>query len=161
VSGLDLAAFRNALGAFASGVTVVTTKNAEGTPFGFTATSFASLSLSPPLVLVCLAHTADCYPVFIVSDRFAINVLGDDQAPVATRFAQRGTDKFADLPFSSGASSGMPILAGASAHLECRVFERLPSGDHTILVGEVIAAHRGTAPPLLYHDRRFGSFQPA
>jgi len=151
--------FRQVLGHFASGVTVVTTLDAEGRPAGLTASAFSSVSLDPPLVLVCVAHTAQSYPAFHAHGKFAINVLGTDHERVARRFASTssGAEKFSDTGYRPGAL-GLPILADALAELECTIVHAYPAGDHTIFVGRVEAAQcRGDAglEPLLCYRGRF------
>ncbi|MDT0306490.1 flavin reductase family protein [Streptomyces sp. DSM 44917] len=149
------AAFRAALSRFASGVVIVTTRDGAGKPHGFTATSFCSVSLDPPLVLVCLARSARCHPVFARAEAFAISVLRHGQEPVARRFASRAADKFADGDLETTAH-GSVVPAGALAVLECDVAQRQGVGDHTLLVGRVVSVPV-TAPgaPAVYFDRSF------
>lgn len=146
--------FLAALSRFPSGVTIVTTLDAAGTPWGFTASSFCSLSMAPPQVLVCLANDADCYPAFESSDRLTVNVLATGHARLARHFATKGVDKFGYGAFTPGAD-GVPVLEGAVAVLECRTAARLPGGDHTILVGDVVTAVADEGEPALYVDRAF------
>lgn len=146
--------FRAALTRFPSGVTVVTTRDQDGTPWGFTASSFCSLSAEPPQVLVCLANDADCYAAFRDGEAFAVNVLAADQEDVARLFATKGADKFGQGAFRQG-TRGLPVLDGAVAVLECRVADRLPGGDHTILVGDVQEATAREGDPAIYCDRTF------
>jgi flavin reductase ActVB len=151
-------AFRNAMARFASGVTVVTARNTDGAFVGFTASAFSSLSLDPPLLLVCLQKDADCYAAFMESDDFAVSILAHGQAHIALRFATKAIDKLQDTPVTPGTIAGLPLVSGASAHAECRIRERVDGGDHTILVGEVIRAEISAAEPLLHFNRRFGRF---
>ncbi len=151
--------FRRVLGHFASGVTVVTTRDVEGRPAGLTASAVTSVSLDPPLVLVCVAHTAQSYPAFHSHGRFAINILHTDHEQVARRFASTGggAEKFEGMGYRQGAL-GLPILKDALAELECTIVHAYPAGDHTIFVGRVEAADcRGDAglEPLLYYRGRF------
>ncbi|MEZ0050261.1 flavin reductase ActVB [Mycobacterium sp. MAA66] len=146
--------FREAMAAFPSGVTIVTTTDSDGRWWGFTATAFCSVSTEPPLVLSCLAGTAECHPVFAVADAWAVHVLRQDHAELALQFATRGVDKFAGGQFRESAQ-GMPILDGASVVLECAAHARLDGGDHTILVGQVVAAHVSPDPPTVYYQREF------
>lgn len=158
---VDQTDFRNAMARFASGVTVVTTKNAEGAPVGFTASAFSSLSLDPPLVLVCLQKDAESYPAFIAADNMAISILAAGQDETAWRFAKRGTDKFSGIAINQGEVTGLPLIAGALVQLECRIAERLPGGDHTILIGEVLRAQTDMdGEPLLHFNRLMGRFNP-
>ena len=151
--------FRHLVGGFASGVTIVTTRGADGTPHGFTATSFSSVSLEPPLVLVCLDVKADCHLAFGEAEAMAINILGAGQRDVAMRFASRGSDKFAGIATEIGAHTGVPLIEGAIVQIECRMHTRTRAGDHTVLIGEVLAGRRVDHPPLLYHARAFGTFK--
>ncbi len=151
--------FRRVLGHFATGVTVVTTWDAEGQPAGLTASSVTSVSLNPPLVLVCVAHTSQSYPAFRAHGRFAINILHSDHEHLARRFAETGggAEKFEGTPYRQGAL-GLPILKDALAELECTIVHAYPGGDHTIFVGRVEAADcRGDTglEPLLYYRGRF------
>lgn len=132
----------------------MTTRDWTGTPWGFTASSFCSLSADPPQVLVCLANDADCYPAFRDGDAFAVNVLAAHQEDIARRFATKGADKFEPGGFRPGAR-GLPVLDGAVAVLECEVANRFPGGDHTILVGTVYEATARDGDPAVYCDRSF------
>ena len=138
VSDFDARDFRRALGTFATGVTVVTSLTEEGEPFGFTANSFTSVSLEPPLVLVCLAKSAAGCAIFEAAGRFAINILADSQRDVSQVFASKGADKFGAVEWRTGLT-GAPILAGVAAHLDCVTHETVDAGDHVILIGRVIS----------------------
>jgi flavin reductase ActVB len=151
--------FRKLASGFASGVTVVTTLGADGKPQGFTASSFTSVSLAPPLVLVCLDVKADCHPAFERAEHFAVSILAADQKELASRFATRGGDKFAGLAFTAGLETKAPLADGALAHIECRMHARHAAGDHTVLIGEVVGGARFDREPLLYHARSFGHFR--
>ena len=155
---VDATDFRNAMARFAAGVTVVTTKDAEGRATGFTASAFSSLSLTPPLVLVCLDKRADCWDAFMAASEFAISILAAGQGDVAMRFATKGIDKFLDAPVTPGAVTGMPLVNGAMVHLECRMWDKPEGGDHTILIGEVLRAASHSDDPLLHFNRSFGRF---
>lgn len=150
--------FRNAMARFASGVTVVTTVDAAGQPAGFTASAFSSLSLDPPLILVCLEKRADSYPAFQAASRFAVSILAAGQADIAMRFATKGIDKFEGAPLVRGEATGLPLITGALAHLECRTYDLPDGGDHTIIIGEVLRAVSTDREPLLHFNRRFGRF---
>jgi flavin reductase (DIM6/NTAB) family NADH-FMN oxidoreductase RutF len=145
---LDEARFRQVMGHFASGVTVVTTRS-EGQPFGMTVASFASLSLRPPLVLICIEKGVRTHDAIAAAGQFAVNILGDDQEEVSRVFASRSDEKFSAVATIEG-SLGLPLLEGAIASIECRVTDQLPGGDHTIFVGEVADALTGDGEPLLY-----------
>jgi flavin reductase ActVB len=151
--------FRDALAAFPSGVVVVTTREEDGTPRGFTATAFASVSADPPMVLVCLATTADCYRAFAASAHFGVSILADHHSETAQAFATRGADKFGSTTFGDG-DTGVPFIEEAPSVLECRVESRIPAGDHVILLGEVIGCeNRFESRPLLYFKRGFHQLQ--
>lgn len=153
--------FRDALGTFATGVTVVTACNAAGVRVGLTVSSFNSVSLAPPLVLWSLANQAHTMPVFQACTHYAINVLAADQLDLANQFAQRGIDRFAGVTCTVG-HTGAPLLAGAVATFECLNRSRHAEGDHVIFVGEVLHCHplRHTAP-LLYHRGQLRPGEPA
>jgi flavin reductase (DIM6/NTAB) family NADH-FMN oxidoreductase RutF len=152
--------FRTSLGMFATGVTIVTARTAEGELVGLTANSFNSVSLTPPLVLWSLSRNAGSMAAFSNGRHYAINVLAADQQALALRFASRGTDRWADVAFTEGVS-GAPLLAGAAATFECFNRSQYGEGDHVIFVGEVErCAHRADASPLLYHGGKFYTEHP-
>ena len=152
--------FRASLGMFATGVTIVTARTAEGELVGLTANSFNSVSLTPPLVLWSLSRSAGSMAAFSNGMHYAINVLAADQQALALRFASRGTDRWADVPFTEGVSSA-PLLVGAAATFECLNRSQYAEGDHVIFVGEVErCAHRAEASPLLYHGGQFYTEHP-
>ncbi|MFJ4342805.1 flavin reductase family protein [Streptomyces sp. NPDC088915] len=151
---VDPAAFTRTMAHVPSPVTVVTTVDGTGRRWGFTAGSFTSLSLDPPLVLVCPAKTASCHPAFVAADRFLVNVLSTGQVPIAGAFARSGGDKFAGTPMEP-CEFGLPGLRAATARLACTLHEVLDGGDHSILVGRVEAVYEGGTEPLVYHNRRF------
>jgi flavin reductase (DIM6/NTAB) family NADH-FMN oxidoreductase RutF len=148
--------FRAALGMFATGVTIVTARNAEGLPVGLTANSFNSVSLSPPLVLWSLARSAGSMPAFERGSHYAINILAADQRALAERFASKVVvDRFSGVAFREGAG-GAPILEGSAAVFECFNRSRYEEGDHVIFVGEVERCGRRTgAQPLIFHGGRY------
>ena len=146
---LDPKAFRRALGSFPTGIAVVATTEADGTPRGFTANSFTSVSLDPPLILVCIAKTASSCPVFSSAEYFSVNVLADHQADVSSLFATKLVDKFARAAWRRGAT-GSPLLDEVSAWFDCRRERLIEAGDHVILVGEVIQFDQAPATPLGY-----------
>lgn len=147
---IDQATFRSVLGRFASGVTVVTARDAEGTDHGMTASAFCSLSLEPPLVLVCIEHAASMHPVLEQATHFAVNVLSAGQEAISRRFAERLEDRFEGIGFERGLT-GAALITDALAHLECRKRGRHDGGDHSIFIGEVISARAGDDRPLLYY----------
>ncbi len=145
---------------FATGVTIVTARAADGTLAGLTASSFNSVSLEPPLVLWSLASSAASMAVLRAGSHYAINILAADQADLAERFATRDVDRWAGVAFTDG-SAGAPLLHGAAATFECFNRSRYVEGDHVIFVGEVEHCdHRAGAAPLLYHGGRFYSEHP-
>jgi flavin reductase ActVB len=157
---VNATAFREALSRFASGVTVVTARlvGPEGDRVvGFTASSFASVSLSPPLILVCVSHTASAYDVFVRAEVFGVSVLGERQSSIAEQFARKGIDRFAGAPLSE--SSGLPLIEGALVQLECRRYARSEAGDHTVVFGEVTAVRVTQGKPLVYFGRRFAALE--
>lgn len=151
--------FRDAMASFPSGVTIVTTTDAGGRWWGFTATSFCSASLHPPLVLVCLAHTAQCHPVFARAADWVVHVIRADDAELATRFATRGADKFRDTGFTTDAG-GLPVLERACVRLDCTTYATHAAGDHTILLGRVRHARVGDTSPAVYFRRAFHTIAP-
>jgi len=146
---VDSAAFRLALGQFASGVTVVTTLGKDGGPLGLTVSSFCSVSLDPPLVLVCIDDRSDTHDGFEASQRFGVSILAEGQEEWSDRFAFGGSEKFTGVDLLRG-EDGVPLVPGALAHIECRVSAALPGGDHTIYVGEVLRLSVSPGRPLLY-----------
>jgi flavin reductase ActVB len=160
-SKLDKTDFTNALGQFASGITVVITADGHGGFAGFTASAFSSLSLEPPLVLVCLQKDADCHQAFMEADQFTVSILSSDQADIGLRFSTKSIDKMQGTPAVPGEATGLPLVERASGWLECRAWGRYDGGDHTILIGEVLAAGVSNEEPLLRYRRGFGRFAPA
>lgn len=152
--------FRDALGMFATGVTIVTARDVQGQLIGLTANSFNSVSLDPPLVLWSLSRAAASMPVFSNGSHYAINVLAADQKSLAERFAARGVDRWSGVEHHPGVSDA-PVLAGCAATFECFNRSRYEEGDHVIFVGEVErCSHRAGVPPLLYHGGRFYTEHP-
>jgi flavin reductase (DIM6/NTAB) family NADH-FMN oxidoreductase RutF len=152
--------FREALGMFATGVTIVTTRAADGKLVGLTANSFNSASLNPPLVLWSLARGAASMVALSTGSHYAINILAADQVKLAERFATKDVDRWADVAFTEGLG-GAPVLAGCAASFECFNRSRYDEGDHVIFVGEVErCSHRAGASPLLFHGGRFYTEHP-
>jgi flavin reductase (DIM6/NTAB) family NADH-FMN oxidoreductase RutF len=140
----DPKALRHAFGAFATGVTVITTRQPDGTPRGFTANSFTSVSLDPPLLLVCLAKTAHSAEVFATAPHFAVNILAEDQKAVSGLFASRAPDKFDQCAWTPGPAD-VPLIDGSLAQFACANHQIVDAGDHLILIGRVdhFATHEG------------------
>ncbi|MEV5975332.1 flavin reductase family protein [Streptomyces sp. NPDC051921] len=151
--------FRQAMASFPSGVTIVTTVDEEGTWWGFTATSFCSLSLNPPLVLVCLATNAQCHPAFSAASSWVVHILPSRHHELALWFSTKGVDKFSRGDFTTNAQ-GHPVLDGVSAVLECEASARHDAGDHTILVGSVTSARVSDEDPTVYFRRGFHTLTP-
>ena len=146
---------RAALGMFATGVTIVTARGADGTLVGLTANSFNSVSLSPPLVLWSLARRAGSMPAFRAGSHYAINILAAEQHALAERFASKVGDRFAGVAWQEG-TAGAPLIEGAAAVFECFNRSRYEEGDHVIFVGEVErCTHRAGAQPLIFHGGRY------
>jgi flavin reductase (DIM6/NTAB) family NADH-FMN oxidoreductase RutF len=154
--GFDSAHFRQALSQFATGVTVITTRLADGSFRGLTASSFNSVSLEPPLVLWSLGNRANSLPIFSGNSHYVINVLAAHQQELATRFSRRTDDPFAGIAYELS-RTGQPILKGASAWFECHNRSRYPEGDHVIFVGEVEDCAAQPQASLLFHAGQFGS----
>jgi flavin-dependent trigonelline monooxygenase, reductase component len=131
--------FRKAMGLRAAGVTVVTTRDRDGDPRGLTATAVCSVSLAPPMILVCIDRTAECYEAFQEAEAFAVNLLRHDQEALSQRFARKESRKFEGISHRTGIT-GSPILTDVLAHVECRIQARYPGGDHTIVLGEVVGS---------------------
>ena len=147
--------FRDALAAFATGVTIVTARDADGAPVGLTANSFNSVSLAPPLVLWSLWRGAGSMQAFARGSHYAINILAADQRALAERFASKDVARFDGVAFRPGAS-GVPLLEGAAAVFECFNRSQYEEGDHIIFVGEVErCARRPGASPLIFHGGRY------
>jgi flavin reductase ActVB len=154
--------FREAMTRFASGVTIVTTVDVAGRWYGFTASAFTSLSLEPPLVLVCIATSADSHAAFVAAPQFMVNVLASDHEQLALRFATKGISKFDDGNFRPGAASGLPVLDDALVSLNCQSRASHEGGDHTILIGEVkyVRVHTSKRPALHYGKRFWDIVEP-
>ena len=152
--------FRTALGMFATGVTVITARAADGTLVGLTANSFNSVSLTPPLVLWSLGQAASAMEALSQGSHYAINILAADQKVLAEQFAGPRDQRWAGVEFTTGAN-GAPLLAGAAATFECFNRSRYEEGDHVIFVGEVERCHhQADASPLLYHGGKFYTEHP-
>ena len=141
--------FRNVLGHFATGVTIITAMDGEE-PVGMAANSFTSLSLDPPLILFCVAHTSSTWPRIEAAGTFAVNILGEAHEDLSNLFAKKGADRFSQTPWRIGVS-GAPVLEEAIAYLDCQFESEYPGGDHKIIVGRVLDLDmREGARPLLF-----------
>ncbi len=149
--------FRDALARWASGVTVVTARH-EGEPIGMTAASFSSLSLDPPLILICVARSAYSHDGLVGAAGFAVHVLGGEQQEMSSLFSKPGADKFAAYADDRGPFD-VPLLPFGVARLVCERHALLDGGDHTILVGRVVSAELAGTDPLLYCNRAYGRLE--
>ncbi|QMU60428.1 MAG: flavin reductase [Gammaproteobacteria bacterium] len=146
--------FKQAMACFPSGVTIVTTVDETGQKCGFTASAFSSLSLNPPLILVCLANNADCFDKFNNENQFAVNIIGAEHEALAFKFATKGSDKFEGGEFEQG-SYGLPILSKSPVSLECNTENIYSGGDHIILVGQVKYLSVNGGAPTIWHEGKF------
>lgn len=146
---IDPRALRNAFGTFMTGVTVVTAYGADGMPIGFTANSFTSVSLDPPLLLVCVANNSSNYKALTNASGFAVNVLSEGQKHVSNTFARPVEDRFSVCGWKDG-PNGSPVLDDVSAWFDCAMHKLVEAGDHVILIGRVAAFYTSTAPGLGY-----------
>ena len=149
--------FREVISHFTSGVTVVTTLS-ESRPFGTTASAVTSLSVEPPMLLVCLNRQSETGRAIVAEGHFAVNILGADQIDLAKRFARKGGDKFNGVPWSPG-HRGEPLFDEALATLECKVTERTSVATHHVLMAEVLSGTARAGDPLAYFKGRFGRLE--
>jgi flavin reductase (DIM6/NTAB) family NADH-FMN oxidoreductase RutF len=146
---LDQDAFRAVLGRFASGVTIVTVRAANGRDYGMTVSAFSSVSLEPPLVMVCIGEDSSLKPMIAEATHYGVSILASAQEPLSRRFAAHG-ERFDGVGFGRG-ESGVALIDGALAYMECRIIARHRAGDHTVVIGEVEGASVGDDRPLLYY----------
>jgi 3-hydroxy-9,10-secoandrosta-1,3,5(10)-triene-9,17-dione monooxygenase reductase component len=156
VTGLDEARFREVLGHFATGITVVTALE-EGEPVGFTCQSFAALSLDPPMVILAPARSSTSWPRIRQAGAFCVNILGERQEALCRTFAVSGGHKFDSVGWSPGVT-GSPVLTGSLAVVECRLGDIFEGGDHELVTGHVVAMEVGEGGPLLFYRSGFGRF---
>lgn len=143
--------FRRSCAKFTTGVSIATVLGADGSPQGMTVNSFTSVSLDPPLVLICVDRAGNMVEHFDACTHFGVNVLRNAQLALSARFAQRGHDRFEGVEWRPGAH-GVPVLPGSLANFECAVRQRVIAGDHTILIGEVLRCDLADGEPLVYFD---------
>jgi 3-hydroxy-9,10-secoandrosta-1,3,5(10)-triene-9,17-dione monooxygenase reductase component len=155
-TGLDQARFREVLGHFATGVTIVTALE-EGVPVGFSCQSFAALSLDPPMVVLAPARTSTSWPRIRAAGSFCVNILGEHQEAVCRAFAISGGDKFSGVGWRPGIT-GAPVIDNSLAVVECELGEIFEGGDHEIVIGRVVALDVGEGGPLLFYRGGFGRF---
>ncbi|HEX4573665.1 MAG TPA: flavin reductase family protein [Gemmatimonadales bacterium] len=158
MDGVDPAQFRQLLGRFATGVTVVTTRDRAGRPIGMTASSVASVSLAPPLVLVSVSQQHDMHAALNVAHRFVLNVLAADQEAISRRFAAEHPDRFEGIGYGE-TEHGLPVLEGVLATIECEKQAEMPGGDHTVFIGRVTGGTVTNHRPLLYYRGGYAGLQ--
>jgi len=153
--------FRAAMGSFAAGVTVITTLDESGAPQAVTATAFSSVSLAPPLCLVCIAKRTRAYRPLLLKGHFAVNILRAEQEWLSTRFASSVADRFASVTWEPGGITGCPLIDGALVSLECQVVEVHSGGDHDIFLGSPRSVRIHDGAPLVYWRGNYSSLPPA
>ena len=147
--------FKKAMSTLPTGVTVVTTSY-NGKLFGFTSSSFTSVSLLPPLVSFCINKDSSCANALISSDYFAVSILTETQVDISVHFSKYKADKFTDIPYTIGMHSKSPLITDATTHIECRKYTQYQAGDHTIVIGEVINTKvEDNLKPLIYYLRQY------
>ena len=156
MSGLDQARFREVLGHFATGVTIVTALE-DGVPVGFSCQSFAALSLDPPMVILAPAKSSTSWPRIARAGSFCVNILGEHQEAVCRAFAISGGDKFDGVEWSPGVT-GAPLIAASLAEVECTLGAIYEGGDHELVTGHVVNMEIGDGSPLLFYRSGFGRF---
>lgn len=156
-ASVDVPSLRRVLGGFLTGVTVVATTDAQGLPRGMTANSFTSVSLDPPLVLICIGRTASSFTAFASADRFAVSILTEHQKDVSGLFASKAPDKF-DRASWRREATGAPVLNDALGWLDCTLHQSVEAGDHIILIGKVEAFGADDGAPLGFHGGRYVTF---
>ena len=150
----DQQEFRKTLGQFATGVTIVTTRDTQGDPIGITCSSFNSLSMDPPMILWSLAKSAYSLPAFKQARHFNVHVLSSDQDQISNNFSKKGSDKFKNIKYQNGLSD-TPVLQDYAALFECETAHHYDGGDHVIIVGKVVAFQRNRKNPLLFHGGNY------
>ncbi len=150
--------FRKVLGHFATGVTVVTMRRPTGQPWGFTVNAFSSVSLTPPLILVCVDHRAESFQAMNESSHFAVNFLAQEQEEISSRFASKLPDRFSGVACSDGVH-GSPLIAGCLGFIECKKVASHEHGDHSIIIGEVLEAEAGGGNPLLFYRGSYAKIE--
>jgi flavin reductase (DIM6/NTAB) family NADH-FMN oxidoreductase RutF len=151
---VDAAEFKRACAQFATGVTVAGVRDASGTPHGLTVNSFTSVSLHPPLILICLGHAASVIEYFRTSTHFGLSVLAEDQKSLSDHFARKGHDRFDGVAWHPG-HTGAPLLDGVLATVECSIEQRVRAGDHDLFIGEVRHTHVREDRPLIYFASKY------
>jgi len=153
--------FKGFMGLFATGVTVVTTKEPDRPAYGLTVSSFTSVSLDPQLILICLDNNLSGLDQFKIGHHFAVNILAEDQTAISNHFATPGTDRSEKTGYYKSSPLGTPLIRGCLGAMECELAESHPAGDHMILIGKVLRVHRGKSlelkGPLLYYRGQYES----
>jgi len=155
---IDPAQFRQLLGRFATGVTILTVVAPDGRPIGMTANSLSSVSLRPPLISLCIDREAEMHDVIIQAEQFVVNVLASPQETLARRFAEKHVDRFDGVGYHLS-PDGLILLDGALAHIECNRHAQYQAGDHTIVVGRVLGGETGKGRPLLYYRGGYAALE--
>jgi flavin reductase (DIM6/NTAB) family NADH-FMN oxidoreductase RutF len=154
---VNQAEFKHACGRFATGITIASVRDAAGTPHGLTVNSFTSVSLVPPLILICLGHAVSVIDAFRQATHFGVSILAEDQKKLSERFARKGHDRFDGVAWHPG-QTGVPLLDGVLGTIECSCHQRFTSGDHDIVVGEVVHTRIcDDARPLIYFASHYRS----
>ena len=159
VPTIDSVLFRQACGRFATGITIVTVIGPDGAPHGMTVNSFTSVSLDPPMVLVCIDRKATILPKILATRSIGINILAEDQRDLSTQFARRGMDRFEAVAWTAG-ELGVPVIAGSLAHFACELTREVDGGDHLILIAEVRQFQYSEGQPLLYFASGYANLLP-
>ena len=155
---MDAAQFRQLLGRFATGVSIITVTAPDGRLLGMTANSLASVSLYPPLISVCVDREAEMHTAILAVDQFVVNVLSSSQETLARRFADKHEDRFEGIGYHIS-PDGLVLLGGALAHIECQRYAEFPGGDHTIVVGRVMGGTTSKGRPLLYYRGGYAALE--
>ncbi|MGX9134327.1 flavin reductase family protein [Rummeliibacillus sp. JY-2-4R] len=148
--------FREVMGNYPTGVTVITATDSEGKPVGLTVNSFASVSMNPLMVLWCIDHKVSTLQTFVEGGKFAVHILAGDQQELCKTFSSKGVDRFSACSWNFSENQ-LPIIDDTFAVLECKTTQTVEAGDHTILIGEVIHIQKDEKDPMLYHRRHFAS----
>ncbi|WP_158555817.1 flavin reductase family protein [Peribacillus glennii] len=151
---MDQRKFRDISGSFATGVTVVTTKNEKGHPVGMTANSFTSLSLDPPLVIINVDKKSSLYTEFLNAESFAVNILSSEQEDISRRFSTKNIDRFEGISYEEDVT-GSPILKDVIGYFDCDIVKHYDGGDHTILIGETKGGNIGSGEPLIFYRGKY------
>jgi flavin reductase (DIM6/NTAB) family NADH-FMN oxidoreductase RutF len=160
MTSVEADGFKAAMASFAAGVTIVTAVDSVDGPQALTATAFSSVSLDPPMCLVCIDRRARTHRPLVMSGCFAVNMLSSEQEWLSKRFASSRIDKFEDVPWRPGSSTGCPLIKGALAWVECHVVEVYSGGDHDIFLGRVASVEVTEGSPLVYFRGSYSSLPP-